>query len=94
MGALEQWNLEREGCLRQHEGSIDIAKKSGKTQKATPRQVRKAKALKVKSRLRPGARGRKTPLINRPHPSLLSESDTLSNTNRGVDRDSTYNTVL
>ena len=45
VGAWEQWNLEREGCLRQHEGSIDIAKKGGKTQKATPRQVRKAKAL-------------------------------------------------
>ena len=66
VGAWEQWNLEREWCLRQHEGSIDIAKKSGKTQKATPRQrcarPRPAKALKVKSRLQPGARGRKTPL--------------------------------
>ena len=46
VGAWEQWNLEREGCLRQHEGSIDIAKKSGKTQTKgdTPTEVRKAKA--------------------------------------------------
>ena len=39
-----------------------LLNKERKTQKATPRQVRKAKALKVKSRLQPGARGRKTPL--------------------------------
>ena len=45
-----------------------LLNKERKTQKATPRQVRKAKALKVKSRLQPGARGRQeTPLTGDRH---------------------------